>query len=331
MEREMDEISLREIIEVIWNGKWIIVLVTAIAMLLSGLLSFFILNPVYEARTTLMVSNEKLPEHPSPPSIQTFVEQVKNHSIMSRTIDQLGLSQQEISINDLREKINVNIVKDTNLIRIVVSDKDPKLASDIANAVTLHFVDFMTNQAREQLVNSAEHVIDQIDLELKVNLGALKQVNEELANTPEILVTNKSLSEDAFLHSIVTENQNQSNAETGQLQMRSEATNPVYISLQQSAANLNVDISKLENKKNELDEKIKTNQLMVQESIGLVSRAIEPEKPVGPKKKINVAIAGMVGGMTSLLIVFFLHYWRTSATTSSTYRKIENGSVDTQM
>jgi succinoglycan biosynthesis transport protein ExoP len=331
MEREMDEISLREIIEVVWNGKWVIILVTAIAIVISGIVSFFIINPVYEARSTLIVSNEKLEGHPVPPSMQTYVEQVKNHTIMSRTIDQLGLRQQDISINDLREKIDVNIVKDTNLIRIVVRDKDPKLASDIANAVTLHFVDFMTNQAMEQLITSSEHMIDQIDLELKVSLGALKKVDEELAKTPEILVTNKSLSEDAFLHSVISENQNQSNAEAGGLQMRSEATNPVYISLQQSAANLNIDISKLENKRNELDEKIKTNQLMVQESLTIVSRAIEPENPVGPKKLLNIAIAGVVGGMTSLFIVFILHYWRTSAHTSSPYRKIGDAKVDSSM
>jgi succinoglycan biosynthesis transport protein ExoP len=328
MDREVDEISLREIIEVVWNGKWIIIFVTAIAIIMSGILSFFIMDPSYEARTTLIVSSEKLEGHPAPPSMQTYVEQVKNHTIMSRTIDQLGLRQQDISINDLREKIDVNIVKDTNLIRIIVSDKDPKLASEIANAVTHHFVDFMTNQAMEQLIKSSVHLIDQIDLELKVNLGALKKVNEELENTPEILITSKALSEDTFLNSIVSESQNLSNAETSGLQMRSEETNPVFISLKQSSVNLNVDISKLENKKNELDNKIKNNQLLVQESVTVVSRAIEPEKPVGPKKKLNVAIAGLVGGMISLFIVFILHYWRNTTPTSLMYRK-KNGSMDT--
>jgi succinoglycan biosynthesis transport protein ExoP len=331
MERETDEISLREILEVVWNGKWIIVLVTSIAIIISGIVSFFILNPAYEARTTLIVSSEKLEDHPSPPSVQTYVEQVKNHSIMSRTIDQLGLRQQDISVNDLREKIDVTNVKDTNLIRIIVSDKDPKLASDMANAVTHYFVDFMTNQAMEQLINSSEHVIDQIDLELKVNKGALTKVNEEIAKTPEILVTNKSLSEDAFLYSVVAGNQSQSKTEVGGLQMRSEETNPVYISLQQAASNLNVEISRLENKRNELDEKIKENGLKVQENITIVSKATEPEKPVGPNKRLNVTISGAVGGMVSLFIVFILHYWRTTATKSSTYRKIENGSVDKSM
>jgi succinoglycan biosynthesis transport protein ExoP len=328
MEREVDGINLREIIETVWQGKKIIILVTFIAIVLCAIISFFIMKPVYEARTTLIISSEKLPDQPAPPSMQTYVEQVKNHAIMSRTIDQLGLTKQDISINDLREKIDVSIVKNTNLIRIVVDDNDPKLASDIANAVTLHFVDFMANQALEQLIQSSELIIDKIDLDLIVNLGALKKVNEELITTPEILVTNKSLSEDAFLHALVNEGTNQSNVETSGLQLRNESTNPVYLSLKQSAADINIEISKLENKKNEIAEKIETNKLMVQESVMIVSRAIEPENPVGPKKIIIILVAGVAGVLLSLFILYILHYWKLSAPKPSTYRN-ENDSLNT--
>ncbi|AYO31451.1 hypothetical protein D2962_13355 [Biomaibacter acetigenes] len=60
-----EEISLRELIEVLLRGKWIIAAITIIAMLVSGIFSFFIISPTYEARTTLMVS-PLVPKNPPP-------------------------------------------------------------------------------------------------------------------------------------------------------------------------------------------------------------------------------------------------------------------------
>lgn len=51
-----EEISLRELIEALLRGKNIIIAITIIALLISGIINFFVLSPTYEARTTLMVS-----------------------------------------------------------------------------------------------------------------------------------------------------------------------------------------------------------------------------------------------------------------------------------
>lgn len=55
-ERMEDEIDLRHLIEVLWQGKWLIAAITAVAMLVSGLVSFFVLKPTYEATTNLLVN-----------------------------------------------------------------------------------------------------------------------------------------------------------------------------------------------------------------------------------------------------------------------------------
>lgn len=52
----IDEIDLRQYIEVLWLGKWIILTVTLCAMLSAGLVSFLLLGPVYESSTVLTVS-----------------------------------------------------------------------------------------------------------------------------------------------------------------------------------------------------------------------------------------------------------------------------------
>ncbi|MDF2530974.1 MAG: hypothetical protein K0Q65_555, partial [Clostridia bacterium] len=51
-----NEISLREIIEVLLNGWRIIAIITTISLILSGIFSFIIQEPVYEAKTILIAS-----------------------------------------------------------------------------------------------------------------------------------------------------------------------------------------------------------------------------------------------------------------------------------
>ncbi|MGI6423702.1 MAG: YveK family protein [Tepidanaerobacteraceae bacterium] len=111
-----EEITLRELIEIMLRGKWIIVGFTIIAVLISGILSFFIISPTYEARSTLMVSPlvqngsrasegsaydtllsyvSKYPQM----SLETYRVQVTNPHILSKVIDELELDQEKYSLN----------------------------------------------------------------------------------------------------------------------------------------------------------------------------------------------------------------------------------------
>jgi len=47
-------------------------------------------------------------------------------------------------------------------------------------------------------------------------------------------------------------------------------------------------------------------------SINIVSQAVIPEVPVGPRKMLNLAIAGVLGVMLGTFIVFFKSYWAAS-------------------
>jgi uncharacterized protein involved in exopolysaccharide biosynthesis len=38
-----------------------------------------------------------------------------------------------------------------------------------------------------------------------------------------------------------------------------------------------------------------------------------PEEPVSPRKMLNMAVAGVLGLMVSVFLVFFLEFWRKSA------------------
>ena len=54
-----ETVDLREYFGIVKKRFWIVALITIIAVVVSGVISFFMLNPVYEAKSTLIVKTEK--------------------------------------------------------------------------------------------------------------------------------------------------------------------------------------------------------------------------------------------------------------------------------
>jgi len=146
MEIQEDAIDLLELLHIIRKRLWVIVLITVMAVAVSGVLSFFFLDKIYETSTTLMVSkaqnenvnvlqyndvllNQKL--------VKTYSEIAKSDRVLDKVIDKLEL---EATAEDLRKKVAVNSVQDTEIIRISVEDPDPQYATDLANAIAVVFM-----------------------------------------------------------------------------------------------------------------------------------------------------------------------------------------------
>lgn len=55
---------------------------------------------------------------------------------------------------------------------------------------------------------------------------------------------------------------------------------------------------------------------MGESTINIISQSPVPMKPVAPRKMLNVAIAGVLGLMVGVFIVFFKDYWEKSAVQS---------------
>lgn len=145
MEQREYEIDLREIFEIIRKRVWIIILLAVISVAVSGIISYFVLEPVYETSTTLMVSkpnneeamiqysdvllNQKL--------VKTYGEIIKSRNISRQVIEKLNLN---ITPKQLIQKIIVSPVKDTEIVQIKVSHTNPELAMDIANKLAEVFM-----------------------------------------------------------------------------------------------------------------------------------------------------------------------------------------------
>jgi polysaccharide biosynthesis transport protein len=180
-----NEISIRELIEVLLKGWRMIAIITVVCLLSSGILSFLILDPTYEAKTILMASDttamltnlkdnkeniagvlDLLATYPTM-TLQTYKEQIKNPQLLQQVIDELELGKYEIDSNELIEMIDLKTIPDTNLISVSVTYKDPKLAAEIANTLTNKFSAFITVMSRQQASKTSQFLTGQLEVEKK--------------------------------------------------------------------------------------------------------------------------------------------------------------------
>ena len=136
-----ETIDLREYFAIIKKRFWIIAIITVVAMVVSGVISFFMLSPVYESKSTLIVNTEKNEETQMITGDQfsvsqklavTYGEIIKSRAVLESVISNLKLDSE---YEDLVEKITVSPVQDTQIISISVQDTNPKKARDIANEI----------------------------------------------------------------------------------------------------------------------------------------------------------------------------------------------------
>ncbi|WP_175640719.1 YveK family protein [Metabacillus schmidteae] len=135
-----DGISLLELVDIIKKRLWLIIMITIVATTASGLVSYFLLTPVYQTSTELLVKpkteqNVLVPNDISLNSqiINTYTEIIKSPAVLEEVSNELNLNR------DLSSQITVTTKNESQILLVTVNDTDPVLAKDIANTVASVF------------------------------------------------------------------------------------------------------------------------------------------------------------------------------------------------
>lgn len=145
----MDEestLDLREIFDVIKKRKWIIILITLFLTIISGVLSFFVLPPTYEASVSVLIG--KMPDNQQQQIqyndvmmyqklLKTYSEIAKSRLVAETTIRQLN---KNIGYSEFESSITVTPQADTQIMIIKAKSKDAKDAMETVNALSEAFI-----------------------------------------------------------------------------------------------------------------------------------------------------------------------------------------------
>lgn len=304
---DYDEIDLRDIIKVLIKWKRTIIGITIASMLLSGIASWFFIKPVYQGKVVVAFAaisqltgagntyilkddlangsqkmSDNVDELVKLAQVDTgkYKQLVTSVVVLQRTIEKLGLKDK---LDGLKGKITIEDAKEKDgVIEISVNAETPELASNIANTLvnqTILYLGEINDRKMEGLRATLEAQLTSARKDLDSSFTSLKEYQLQsvsAGSTGEPSSVIKTEIEKNRFDSEVKRNEGMVNSLSSKI--------------------LELEIYKSLNSAE--------NQVVV------LSPAVVPETPVSPNKKLNVAIAGVLGLMIAVLGVFVAEYMR---------------------
>ena len=131
----MEEINLMELLSYFLEKSKIIIITVLVCLLCGLVYTGFIKDAMYKSDVSVVLvsKNSSMSQNDimvNQKLASTYRELVESRSVLSKVIKNLDL---DYSIKELQEMIVVESVNDTEILKIVVSSKDPKEAVKIAN------------------------------------------------------------------------------------------------------------------------------------------------------------------------------------------------------
>ena len=145
----MEELDLKELFFMFWNKKLEIILITLMFVAVGIGYSYFFVKPEYTSTTSLVLAQSSSSGQTGDGAISatdltmnsklvsTYSELIKRKAILGQVCENLNIP--DSNIQELRGKIKVNSAKNTEIIEISVTNKDPNKAAAIANEIAKVF------------------------------------------------------------------------------------------------------------------------------------------------------------------------------------------------
>jgi len=280
-EMQEEEIDLREYISVLLKRKGIIILIFLVAVITAALMSYFILNPIYQSSVVFSIA---LVDNRPPTSfvaqiennvpvinIHESLEIINSNLVLDEVIKRMGLN---ISSDQLRSRIKVENIKNTNFVKVTVEADSPEESKYLAENIVRVFIEENQSKYTEK-IKIIEKRIKILEQEIVKFEGKI----QEIENAKKKIVTSKELSEAEryFQTSLLL------NSSTNE---RNLYNNSIY-------------------QINTLQERLNNCQ-----DFRIINYAQSPVVPVKPNKKLNILIAGVLGLFVGVFVAFFLEFWQ---------------------
>jgi len=280
-EIQEEEIDLREYINVLLKRKGIIILIFLIAVITAAIVSYFVLSPVYQSSTVFSVA---LMDNRPPTTIVAQIENnvpiIKIHEalevmnsnfILDEVIKRSGI---DISSNQLRARMEVENLKNTNFIKISVKADSPEIAKELTENIVKVFIEKNQNKYTEKIKLIKERI--------KISEQEISEFEKsirEIENAMKKITASKDLSEAERYF------------QTSLLLNSSSNERRLYNDLKYQINTLRERLNNCEDFK-------------------IINYAQLPTAPIKPNKKLNILIAGVLGLFVGIFVAFFLEFWQ---------------------
>lgn len=353
--QSMDDgmINLREVILVLWKRKMMIISVTLIAAILTGIFSFFGIEPVYQAEINIVINmpeayHTKFGDYALPIKTNSeYISLVTSNDVLSSTITKMGYDTEITTTEDIRGRIKIDFDNNNetqNVFSIVTEANNPEEARKLAECLYDSYVEFLNIMTIEGAVNYYYNLFSIEATSLKVLLESTQNILEK--NEQLLTETSPTINQKEALNEI----QNQINAR--EFIVLENVVNPNYTLIEEDILKNKQSINDIEDKMNvystylgELDtikldlkqyhdtanyETIQSSIVKITDtSIYLPSKPIAPSNKTSPSHFNNVCIGAILGGVISVSVVLFRWWWQKGSVNEMediSQENVKNGS-----
>ena len=103
----MEEITLKEILEAIWKGKWLIALIVIIALVITGVGTFLALPASKSVVAMIELNYPGIEQGLNPDGTQFDINQLKSPYVIEQALKELELIDTGIKTDEVRRKIDI--------------------------------------------------------------------------------------------------------------------------------------------------------------------------------------------------------------------------------
>ncbi|MCY8403082.1 YveK family protein [Bacillus sonorensis] len=190
-----ENMDFKELIAILRKRTVLILVLTIGVTLISGIFQFFVLTPVYQASTQVLVHQVGEKKGSATFSdiqinlqyTRTFQALLKNPVILGQVKEELHLQD---SVGSLKEKIVTSSESESEIINITVQDKSQERAANIANTLTavlkkeikkIMNTDRVTVLSKADIVDSPTPVKPNYKMNILLSFGAALMAGIALA------------------------------------------------------------------------------------------------------------------------------------------------------
>ncbi|HHV25843.1 MAG TPA: polysaccharide biosynthesis tyrosine autokinase [Tissierellia bacterium] len=134
----MEEISLRDYFLILKKRRFLIIIITVLAILAANIGTKIIVKPEYKSSTTLIIKGSEKVDSESDQSylneklIKTYSEIVNSRLIKAEVGKNLNI---DLNTKDIIQKVDVEIIPDTDILKIEVTGSKAELVAKVADEI----------------------------------------------------------------------------------------------------------------------------------------------------------------------------------------------------
>ncbi len=306
-----EELDFSYYINIIFKRFWLIVAFVALGLVAAILINIF-MRPAYKATVLMMINQEDAGKIDATPYgsftseedyYRTQYQLLESRSLLEKVYRGMDLGRYEqfanpSGLNKFKKAIDIAPITRSRLVNVSVTTYDPKLSAEIANTLAKTFVaDNVSNR-----IFMGQDVIAALE-----NTERSPEEQELLNSMPQVVNSDfiKTLKQQAA----------QLSAERAKLAAKYTDQHPDLKSVQNQLNAVNNQIN-TETRRLVQSIKIELSGQFSGNNIRIIDPAATPEKPVRPRKLLNLAIGLVAGGILGLLVVFILEFLDQSVKSS---------------